>query len=413
MAEELLGPAPVGWRYSDLGELQVPKGIQGGPFGSQLHSADYSQTGIPLIMPKNIGENRLRETGHDLITKEDAERLEVHRVRIGDIVVGRKGDLSRRALIREAEEGWLCGTDCIRIRTDQGRASSVYLSYYLGIRNVSSWLHRYDTGSTMPNLNTTSLSRLPILLPSSRYQIKVASILSSLDDKIVLNERIARTARELGRANFSALAQSDHAEDVELSAIVEFLSRGVAPRYTEDDKQLRVLNQKCVRDGRVNIASSRRMVSDKVPAVKLLQTNDVLVNSTGVGTLGRVARWTSTESCTVDSHVTIVRFDTAKVDPVCAGFAMLDTEPEITNMGEGSTGQTELSRAKLSTLRITLPSKDQAVQLRPVLDALESRGDRALEESRSLAELRDALLPRLMSGEIRVRDAEKIVEDVT
>jgi type I restriction enzyme S subunit len=92
---------------------------------------------------------------------------------------------------------------------------------------------------------------------------------------------------------------------------------------------------------------------------------------------------------------------------------MLDAEPEITNMGEGSTGQTELSRAKLSTLRIRLPSKGRAAKLRPVLDALESRGDRALEESQSLAELRDTLLPRLMSGEIRVREAEKIVEDVT
>jgi type I restriction enzyme S subunit len=92
---------------------------------------------------------------------------------------------------------------------------------------------------------------------------------------------------------------------------------------------------------------------------------------------------------------------------------MLNAELEIEALGEGSTGQTELSRAQLSGLRIPVPSRERAARLRPILDALESRSDSALEESRSLAELRDTLLPKLMSGEIRVRDAEKVVEDVT
>ena len=92
---------------------------------------------------------------------------------------------------------------------------------------------------------------------------------------------------------------------------------------------------------------------------------------------------------------------------------MLDNEPDIEALGQGSTGQTELRRAQLSALRITMPSKERSVALRPVLDALESRGDAALKESLSLAELRDTLLPKLMSGQIRVRDAEKVVEEVT
>jgi type I restriction enzyme S subunit len=131
-----------------------------------------------------------------------------------------------------------------------------------------------------------------------------------------------------------------------------------------------------------------------------------------VGTLGRLTRWTKSENCTVDSHITIVRFDQAKVDPVCAGFAMFDAEPEIEALGEGSTGQTELSRTQLANLRIALPERDRAMKLRSMLDGLEVRGECALEESITLAALRDALLPKLMSGEIRVRDAEKAVEEV-
>ena len=272
----------------------------------------------------------------------------------------------------------------------------------------------YNSGSAQPMLNRNYIRDIVFLMPGIEEQRAISDVLKALDGKIAVNDRIANTVRALARARFRSEQETGHADEIELGSVVEFLNRGVLPRYTADQSQLRVLNQKCVRDGRVSLGPSRRTLADKVSTQKLLKLHDVLVNSTGMGTLGRVARWTSREEAsTVDSHVTIVRFDPAKIDPVCAGFAMLDAEPEIEALGEGSTGQTELSRTQLSALRITVPSKERSAALRPVLDALEGRGDSALEESLSLAALRDALLPKLMSGEIRVRDAEKVVEDVT
>ena len=271
----------------------------------------------------------------------------------------------------------------------------------------------FNSGSVQPMLNRNYIRNVTLRIPDLYEQRIVSAILKALDDKIAVNEQIAETARQLARMHFRAAIQAGDAEEGKLSSVVEFLNRGVTARYSEDISQLRLLNQKCIRDNRVNFTPSRRTVTDKVPTVKMLQMHDVLVNSTGVGTLGRLARWTKQEVCTVDSHVTIVRFDAAKVDPVCAGFAMLDAEPEIEALGEGSTGQTELSRAQLSTLRITVPSRDRVGRLRPLLDVLESRGDSAFEESDSLVVLRDTLLPKLISGEIRVREAEKVVEEVT
>jgi restriction endonuclease S subunit len=271
----------------------------------------------------------------------------------------------------------------------------------------------FDVGSANPTLNRNHIHPLPVYWPGYPEQVRIANLLGALDDKIAVNDRIAGTARQLARAHFRAAQDSAGSEETSLASVAEFLNRGIAPRYTEDQSHLRVLNQKCIRDGRVSLAPSRWTISDKVPSDKMIRMHDVLVNSTGMGTLGRVARWTGREPCTVDSHVTIVRFDPTKVDPVCAGFAMLGAEHEIESLGQGSTGQTELSRTQLSSLKITVPSKERAAALRPMLDALENRGDSALEESLSLARLRDTLLPRLMSGEIRVRDAEKVVEDVT
>ncbi|WP_250285320.1 restriction endonuclease subunit S [Frankia sp. CiP1_Cm_nod2] len=238
-------------------------------------------------------------------------------------------------------------------------------------------------------------------------------MLGVLDDKIAVNERVAATSRQLGEARFADVVQGSGGRKIRLGDLVETLTRGVAPRYTEDDDALVVLNQKCIRAGRVGLDPARRTESGNVQSGKYLKMNDVLVNSTGAGTLGRVARWAGDIPATVDSHVTIVRFSSDRMNPMCGAFAILAAQPEIESMGEGSTGQTELGRAKLSDLVLAVPAPEKCESIGAGLEVLEARGEAALRESITLAELRDALLPKLMSGEIRVRDAEKVVEDVT
>lgn len=267
------------------------------------------------------------------------------------------------------------------------------------------------TGSTVRHTSPSRILGYTLTAPNLTEQKAIGAALGALDDKIAVNDRLAATARELGQTHFRAATSDDDVEELELGDVTEFLNRGVAPRYSEDQSELPVLNQRCIGGGRAGTAAARRTLSDNVPSPKLLRVNDVLINSTGIGTLGRVARWTRDEPYTVDSHITIVRFDANMADPVVAGFAVLDAQHEIESLGEGSTGQTELKRTKLRALRLGLPSRTGAAQLRLRLDALERRGDAALEESHALAELRDTLLPRLMSGELRVRDAERTVEE--
>jgi type I restriction enzyme S subunit len=121
-SETLIGPIPDEWEQTTLGEICRRGGgdIQTGPFGSQLHASDYVPVGIPSIMPQNIGDNRVVIEGIARITVEDAERLRRYRVRPGDIVYSRRGDVERRALIRDEEDGWLCGTGCLRVRFGEG-----------------------------------------------------------------------------------------------------------------------------------------------------------------------------------------------------------------------------------------------------------------------------------------------------
>src|SRR5437660_561531 len=89
--------------------------IRTGPFGSQLHESDYRDGGLPVVMPKDIVSGRIVVDGIARIGPEDANRLSQHKLKKGDIVYGRRGDIGRRALITDREDGWLCGTGCLRI----------------------------------------------------------------------------------------------------------------------------------------------------------------------------------------------------------------------------------------------------------------------------------------------------------
>ena len=170
-----------GWQRTSLGALvdEYGGGVQTGPFGSQLHAADYVERGIPSVMPRDIKLDRVSVENIARVTDADAERLSKHRLAPGDIVYSRRGDVERRALATEREEGWLCGTGCLRVRLEGG-VHYQYLYWYLGHPGVRSWIVRHSHGATMPNLNTRILRSLPVAVPPQAEQSKLVSVLESL-----------------------------------------------------------------------------------------------------------------------------------------------------------------------------------------------------------------------------------------
>ncbi|MBU2805208.1 restriction endonuclease subunit S [Acidithiobacillus ferridurans] len=136
-----------------------------------------------------------------------------------------------------------------------------------------------------------------------------------------------------------------------LSKVCQLINRGISPVYL-DDGGTAVLNQKCIRDHSINYDLGRRhcVTTKRVSADKLVRVGDVLVNSTGTGTLGRVAqvRDEPHEPTTVDSHVTIVRPKDGLFFPEFFGYALIAIENQIQEGGEGCGGQTELARSKLA-----------------------------------------------------------------
>ena len=185
-----LGKIPKTWRASVLGEEVTRCGgrIQTGPFGSQLHAADYMMDGVPVVMPKDLFQRRVSTLTISMVGLGDAQRLSRHRLQEGDIVYSRRGDVERHGLVRSRETGWLCGTGCLLLRLGPEWPSALFASIALDRPETRAWITQHAIGATMPNLNTGILARVPIVVPSDEMLCAFNRVVQPLADRVIAND---------------------------------------------------------------------------------------------------------------------------------------------------------------------------------------------------------------------------------
>lgn len=207
-----------------------------------------------------------------------------------------------------------------------------------------------------------------------------------------------------------------------LAEVCQFINRGISPTYL-DAGGIAVLNQKCVRDHTVNFNLGRRhdAAAKKVTPERFVRAGDVLVNSTGTGTLGRVAqlRHDPPEPTTVDSHVTIVRPAPGLFHPEFFGYALVAIEEEIQKGGEGCGGQTELSRTKLAEgYRISFPpDQDEQRRIVAILDeafeGIATAKANAEKNLQNAQEIFDSYLSRVFSATHELVPLAELATEIT
>ena len=182
------------WQHVKLGD--IASNIQTGPFGSQLHQSDYSEIGIPVVMPKDLIEGKISEQSIARVESSHVERLSKHKIQDGDILYSRRGDVGRCAYATAYETNWLCGTGCLRVTIDSSKAISKFIFYQLQTSQSVGWVEKHAVGSTMLNLNTSILANIPLSLPPIEVQRKIADILSAYDDLIENNRKQIKLLEE-------------------------------------------------------------------------------------------------------------------------------------------------------------------------------------------------------------------------
>lgn len=393
--------------------------IQTGPFGSQLHASDYVAVGTPLVMPTNLGDNTIREDGIARVGKDDLRRLSGHQLRAGDIVFSRRGDVGRRAIVRQEQAGWLCGTGCLAVRfgKDLSHVNPEYVAHYVGAARPQTWLVDNAVGGTMLNLNTSILGALPLLLPSREEQDAAVSAIDSaagVERALVRLISKTRTMRQgmmqellTGRTRLPGFVR--HWREVRLGALGNFLKgRGVKR------DEVRSSGVPCIRYGELYATYSNytahtvSFVDPSVAAQALpIRSGDVLFAASGETKteIGTNVAYVGDVPAVAGGDIVVLRGDS--YDPVF--LATLLNTPAIAvqkaRVGQGD-AVVHLNARNLAEIRITLPQIDEQRAIADVLadldDEIAALG-RRLESARAI---KQGMMQELLTGRARLSVGE-------
>ena len=386
------------WRQITLGAICKESGgdIQTGPFGSQLHASDYVPRGIPTVMPQNIGDNWIDPDGIAMVSDSDVARLERYVLREGDIVYSRRGDVERRALVRAENDGWLCGTGCLRVRIADGeRYSSAFIAYALGLPNVRAWITRHAVGATMLNLNTSILSAVPLTVPDIAEQRDIADVLGALDDKIAANDRVLARVESSVMAEYEAALLTGH-QDLPLDSLAIFHNRQRIPLSSRERDARRGSVPYYGAAGRLDFVDEALFVDPLV----LVGEDGSVINEDGSPVLQYVwgPSW-------VNNHAHVLTGKAIATETLRCALV----RSNVAHLVTGAV-QPKISMGNLKKLVLSVPSESTRFDMTAVNFAAISRA--VSDENDSLVRTRDELLPLVMSGKVRVKDAEALAAEV-
>lgn len=300
--------------------------------------------------------------------------------------------------------------------------------YYL-LKHETPRITALASGVATPIINKSMFSEIELQVPPLSAQQKMAAILSAYDDLIENNLRRIKILEEMAQTVYqewfvkfrfpgyqkvktvdSPLGKIPQGWDItSLDEMCKYISRGISPQYKEDS-DCRVINQRCIRNNRVELELARGNTK-QVPPDKFVRFGDVLINSTGVGTLGRVAQmYRELKGYTVDSHVTIVR-PVAGVNLDYFGSSIILLQPHFERLGTGATGQTELNRVSIGETKLITPPFPIQKEFGGIAYPLRSLAEILRLKNHTLRQTRDLLLPKLISGELDVSELDITVPE--
>ena len=383
--------------YTKLGHIAK---IQTGPFGSQLHQSDYKPSGIPCIMPCNIGSNLdIICDNIAYISEEDLNRLAKHKTQEGDIVYSRRGDIEKCAYISSKESGWLCGTGCLKVSIDNTVAIPKFIAYLLSTPDSKAWLVGNAVGTTMLNLNTTVLSDFPISLPDIETQQKVVDIIDAVADKIELNKRINDNLEQQAEAlykswfvDFEPFKDQEFVES-EFGLIPEgwqctTLSELLSIKYGKDHKKLA--------EGTIPVYGSGGLM--RYVDTKLHEGEAVLIPRKG--TLNNVM-YVNEAFWTVDTMF----YSIPKQENSCIYAYLFLANKDLASMNAGS-AVPSMTTDILNNMLIIAPPAEVLRQFNNICNVYFSRINQNNIENANLSNQRDTLLPKLMSGELKINEID-------
>lgn len=393
------------FKISDIADVQT------GPFGSQLHKEDYVLVGTPIITVEHLGENKIIHSNLPKVKREDWQRLSKYVLKENDIVFSRVGSVDRCALVSETENDWLFSGRCLRVRVkDTTKVDPKYLSYYFSSNKFKSYIRSIAVGATMPSINTKILSEIKVELPDIFSQKKTAKFLHQLDSKIWCNEKIINNLDQLSQTLFKQWFidfefpneegkpyKSSGGEMVEsvmgkipinwsISKIETIAQFKNGKKITSDDRN---------ETGIYKIFGSNGVIG---------YTNKTLYSAPSL-VIGRVgancgSMELSLDPCWISDNAIIC----APKNMIYYNFLYILLKKIKLKERAGGSAQPLINQSILKGLKFILPSESLMKKFHSIAYKNTQLIENLKKENEKLAEIRDTLLPKLLSGEIEIPD---------
>ena len=394
------------WEKVKLGDIATC--IQPGPFGSQLHNSDYSKEGTPIIMPKDIVGGAIVHSGLLKVSEEHVKRLSRHQVYEGNLMVARKGDVRKCAYITANENGWMTGSDCLKVVLDESKCYPKFIYYQLRSEHIGRWLEKVSIGATMPSLNTGLLSGIEMVLPPIEIQKQIAGILSAYDDLIENNQKQIKLLEEAAQRLYKEWFVDLHIPGHENTKIVDGVPEGwnektlsqvanvimgQSPKsefYNSEKKGLpfhqgvgsygvRFVMDDIYSTSYTRIAEPNSILfSVRAPVGRLNITKNKVVIGRGLAAINQ------TDGC--QSYLYYLLKNKFFKDNI---------------VGNGSIFAS-VSKDELLNQKFLIPERNLMMQFEKIVSKMDKQIENLDSKNKKLIEARDRLLPKLMSGEVEV-----------
>ena len=430
-----------GWQECSVADVaaSVRNALVGGPFGSNLVSSDYTHDGVPVIRGQNMGLGRWVEGDFAFVSPQKAASLSANLARPGDLIFTQRGTLGQVALVpTQPFEKYLISQSQMKLTVDAKMADAVFLYYVFLSAEQQDYIRRSAIQTGVPHTNLGILRETPLLLPSLPEQRAIAHILGTLDYKIELNRQMNKTLEAVARAIFKSwfvdyepipgIGPHKEWEDSPLGRIpkgwqVLTLGKSVALIIDYRGKTpgklgrswasmgIPAVSAKNIKGGRLVRRDTLKYVDEELLYLWMkdkLAIGDILLTSEAP--LGELMYLALNADFCLSQRVFAVRADPSICNSSYLYYWLL-TDQAQAELQARATGTTVVGirQSELRKINVLIPPISCQNCASSLFKSILERVHLNEESNETLASIRDALLPKLLSGEIRIRDAERIV----
>ena len=386
------------WKECKLEEVAE---VQTGPFGSQLKNEQYIIGGTPVVTVEHITNFRIIDFDYPSVTDEDKNRLSKYLLKSGDIIFTRVGSVDLSAFVKPHQDGWMFSSRMLRVRPNQD-VDSRFLSYFFQQKRFREYILNISVGATMPSINTEILKGIPVSYPSLPEQRAIASVLSSLDDKIDLLHRQNKTLEAMAETLFRQWFVEEADEGWEVKPLGNFVTvkRGGSPRpiqeyLSETGYRWLKISDATKENSPYIFEIKEHIKKDGLNKTTLLKSGSLVLSNSATPGIPKILQ---VDTCIHDGWL---HFPKSYFSNEFLYLLFKIIRPELLMYGNGSIF-TNLKTDILKEYKIPIPDINELNNFQNSIALIFEKLLKNSMQIRTLENLRDTLLPKLMSGEVRV-----------